>query len=149
MAVSPLNTAANNPLAAALGSLGRPVSPGSAGAGAPLARPGQPAAGQPAGARPDAVRTPVRPGAPALKPQQPLAGANAAAGALPSEPPPGTDPALWSVLTGEERAFFARTAASGPLTYGRISAGVNALQGNAMAQAPLAAARGGRLDVRG
>jgi hypothetical protein len=135
MAVSPLN----NPLSAALGSLGRPIGPGGAGT-----RPGQAT-----GTQPGAVRTPARPEPPALRPQQPLAGAGAASGALPAEPPAGTDPALWSVLTGEERAFFARTAASGPLTYGRISAGVNALQGNAMAQAPLAAARGGRLDVRG
>jgi hypothetical protein len=137
MAVSPLN----NPLAAALGSLGRPVGPGAPAGG----RPG--AAGAP-GARPDAVRTPAA-APPTLRPQQPLAGAAATAAPLPSEPPTGTDPALWSVLTGEERAFFAKAAASGPLTYGRISAGVNALQGNALAQAPLAGARGGRLDVRG
>ena len=63
----------------------------------------------------------------------------------PAEPPAGTDPALWSVLTGEERAFFAKSAAMGPLTYSRISAGVNALQGN---PAPTGAAIGGRLDVR-
>ena len=31
----------------------------------------------------------------------------------------GTDPALWSVLSGEERAFFAKAGAMGPLTYGR------------------------------
>jgi len=139
MAVSPLTTAANNPLAAALGSLGRPLGPNGTGAGRPGATPG---------AVPGAVRTPARPEAAALKPQQPLAGAGATAGALPAEPPAGTDPALWSVLTGEERAFFARAAASGPLTYGRISAGVNMLQGNPLAQAPSAAARGGRLDVR-
>jgi hypothetical protein len=100
MAVSPLN----NPLAAALGSLGRPVAPG---------------------------------------------GAAAPAGAPAAEPPAGTDPELWSVLTGDERAFFARAASTGPLTYGRISAGVHALQGNPLAGAPLAGARGGRLDVRG
>ena len=38
---------------------------------------------------------------------------------VPVEPPPGTDPALWSVLSGEERAFFAKAGAMGPLTYGR------------------------------
>lgn len=136
MAVSPLN----NPLAAALGSLGRPLGPGGT-----AARPGA------AGPKPDAVRTPAgrpQPEPTALKPQQPLAGASATSGTLPTEAPAGTDPELWSVLTGEERAFFTRAAASGPLTYGRISAGVNALQGNALAQAPLAAARGARLDVR-
>jgi hypothetical protein len=96
------------------------------------------------------VRAPAARPAPApaaLRPQQPLAGA-AAGAALPAEAPAGTDPALWSVLTGEERAFFAKAAASGPLTYGRVAAGVNALRGNPLAGAPAAASRGGRLDVR-
>jgi hypothetical protein len=137
MAVSPLN----NPLAAALGSLGRPVGPAGNGA---AQRPGA------AGTQPAAVQRPAaRAEAAGLRPQQPLAGAQATAGALPSEAPAGTDPALWSVLTGEERAFFARAAASGPLTYGRISAGVNALQGNPLGSLTSPAARGGRLDVRG
>jgi hypothetical protein len=130
MAVSPLN----NPLAAALGSLGRPLGPSNA--------------GSPSGA---GVRAPAARPAPApaaLRPQQPLAGATAAGAALPAEAPAGTDPALWSVLTGEERAFFAKAAASGPLTYGRVAAGVNALRGNPLAGAPAAASRGGRLDVR-
>jgi hypothetical protein len=60
--------------------------------------------------------------------------------AVPVEPPPGTDPALWSVLSGEERAFFAKAGAMGPLTYGR------ALQEMKSAQLP--ASRGGRLDVK-
>lgn len=64
---------------------------------------------------------------------------NGAQSAVPAEAPPGTDPALWSVLTGEERAFFAKTAALGPLTYGRIKAAT---------QAPPPAQRGVRLDVR-
>lgn len=136
MAVSPLTPGANNPLAAALGSLGRPLGPTGAGS----ARPGQAGA-----ARPQPAAAPA-----ALRPQAPLAGA-AAGGAmgatLPAEAPAGTDPALWSVLTGEERAFFAKAAASGPLTYSRISAGVNALAGTPMAQAG-GAARGARLDVR-
>ena len=59
---------------------------------------------------------------------------------VPIEPPPGTDPALWSVLSGEERAFFAKAGAMGPLTYGR------ALRENAAVQNP--ASRGGRLDVK-
>lgn len=40
--------------------------------------------------------------------------------ALPPEAPEGTDPELWNVLTSEERAFFARMSAAGPLTYGRV-----------------------------
>jgi len=60
--------------------------------------------------------------------------------AIPVEPPPGTDPSLWSVLSGEERAFFAKAGAMGPLTYGR------ALQEMKSSQLPIA--RGGRLDVK-
>jgi len=60
--------------------------------------------------------------------------------AVPAEPPPGTDPALWSVLSSEERAFFAKAGAMGPLTYGRA---LHELQ-----SAQLPAARGGRLDVK-
>lgn len=75
----------------------------------------------------------------ALKPQTPIAGKDAAAHAVPAEAPAGTDPALWSVLTTEERTFFAKTAAMGPLTYGRIKAVTHA--------AP-PVARGVRLDVR-
>jgi len=60
---------------------------------------------------------------------------------VPVEPPPGTDPALWSVLSGEERTFFAKAGAMGPLTYGR------ALQ-DMKASPQLPASRGGRLDVK-
>lgn len=52
--------------------------------------------------------------------------------------PEGTDPALWSVLTAEERHFFARALEGGPLVYGRESAGT-ALSGVRV---------GGRIDVR-
>jgi hypothetical protein len=55
------------------------------------------------------------------------------------EAPAGTDPALWSVLTSDERAFFAKSAALGPLTYGRIKSELPT-------SAP--ASRGARLDVR-
>ena len=52
--------------------------------------------------------------------------------------PKGTDPELWKVLTADERAFFAREDAMGPLSYGhRITAG------------PTIPARGGRLNLRG
>ncbi len=75
----------------------------------------------------------------ALKPQTPIAGQSAAQSAVPAEAPAGTDPSLWSVLTNDERNFFAKTAALGPLTYGRIKAVTN--------PAP-PTARGIRLDVR-
>ncbi len=57
---------------------------------------------------------------------------------VPAEAPPGTDPALWSVLTSTERSFFAQAQPEGPLTYGPtdrspVSPGV---------------ALGGRLDLR-
>jgi hypothetical protein len=56
--------------------------------------------------------------------------------------PPGTDPALWNVLTTEERSFFAKATTTGPLTYSRIAA-----RGNPDAQA-LPVLRGVRIDVR-
>jgi hypothetical protein len=59
---------------------------------------------------------------------------------VPVEAPPGTDPELWSVLSGEERAFFAKAGAMGPLTYGRAM--------REMTSAQLPASRGGRLDVK-
>jgi hypothetical protein len=68
------------------------------------------------------------------------AAAQAAGVALPVAPPAGTDPELWSVLSHEERAFFAKVGAMGPLTYGRLM----------QAQSTeVPTARGGRLDVRG
>lgn len=76
----------------------------------------------------------------ALKPQTPIAGQGATQSAVPAEPPTGTDPALWSVLTTEERNFFAKTASLGPLTYSRFKEAT-------AAQTP-PAARGVRLDVR-
>ncbi len=53
--------------------------------------------------------------------------------------PPGSDPALWAVLTREERSFFIRQAALGPLSYrpGQTAPATDAT-------APL----GQRLDVR-
>ena len=64
----------------------------------------------------------------------------APSGALPAQPPAGTDPELWSVLTADERTHFAKLGAMGPLTYGRI------LSGQLPATAPTI--RGGRLDVK-
>ena len=117
----------NNPLLANLGAIGRPdtTRPATDRAGT-AGQAGTPAAGT---AKANA----------ALKPQTPIAGQNAAQSSVPAEAPPGTDPTLWSVLTADERNFFAKTAALGPLTYGRIKA----------AQQPVPpAARGVRLDVR-
>jgi len=114
-----------NPLLAGLGSLARPD----------VARPNteraQPNGTGRAGAAPIAR--------PALKPQTPIAGQNAAQSAVPVEAPAGTDPTLWSVLTSEERNFFAKTSAMGPLTYSRIKDVTNPVT---------PAARGVRLDVR-
>ena len=57
---------------------------------------------------------------------------------LPADAPAGTDPALWSVLTSQERAFFSRARSMGPVTYG---------PGRGSNQLP-AALLGGRLDVK-
>jgi|ERR1019366_10272297 hypothetical protein len=62
--------------------------------------------------------------------------------ALTPQPPEGTDPALWSILTGEERAYFANNVTSGPLTYSKI------MMPNRAASSALPAVRGGRVDVR-
>lgn len=111
-----------------------------------------PSGSNPSGSNPlrNTTGTPVRPdprsrpAAPAvIAPQQPLksqAPIAAATPAVPAEAPNGTDPELWSVLTTEERTFFAKTASMGPLTYGRIKA--------VMSNAAPPAARGVRLDVR-
>src|SRR5215208_1085864 len=71
---------------------------------------------------------------PTAKPAAPNAAK--ATQSVPAEAPEGTDPALWSVLSGEERAFFAKAGAMGPLTYGR------AIREMTGVQPP--AARGGR-----
>lgn len=77
-------------------------------------------------------------GTAALKPQAPIATATQTT--VPAEAPAGTDPELWNVLTAEERTFFAKTSALGPLTYGRYKAATN--------PAAPTTARGVRLDVR-
>ncbi len=91
----------------------------------------------------DGARTPGQPAAmPVAMPlQKPAANVNTATQSVPAEPPEGTDPALWSVLSGEERAFFAKAGAMGPLTYGKALREMNGTQ--------LPATRGGRLDVKG
>jgi hypothetical protein len=78
-------------------------------------------------ARPERSRTQTRSSVDAL---------TAASTATPV--PDGVDPALWSVLTTEEKAFFQGNLARGPLTYG---------PGTARAASPGPSA-GGRLDIR-
>ncbi|MEO7085055.1 MAG: hypothetical protein ABI442_04350 [Gemmatimonadaceae bacterium] len=72
----------------------------------------------------------------------PAASPNATQGqqSVPVEAPAGTDPALWSILSSDERSFFAKAGAMGPLTYGRAFEDQRASQ--------LPASRGGRLDVK-
>ncbi len=61
---------------------------------------------------------------------------------LTAQPPEGTDPALWSVLTSDERAFFSRVVTSGPLTYSKMAAA------NTSRPAAMPSIRGGRIDFR-
>jgi hypothetical protein len=98
---------------------------------------------QPDAAGTSAVR-PERPAAPAAGTvRRPVASpVPAGARTLSAEPPTGVDPQLWSVLTTEERAHFAKLSAMGPLTYGRSAMAFR------VADAPPPATRGARLDVR-
>lgn len=57
-----------------------------------------------------------------------------------AQAPDGVDQELWSVLSKDERSYFVKAGAMGPLTYGRFS------NSQAPAQAPLV--RGGRLDIK-
>jgi len=79
---------------------------------------------------------PLTPGDPT--PQETSSADTAMAGGLPIEAPPGTDPDLWSVLTADERRYFARARTLGPVVYtpGKLGLAEIGLQ------------RGGRLDVR-
>ena len=67
-------------------------------------------------------------------------GAQATGAAVPTQAPAGTDPELWNVLSAEERVFFAKLGAMGPLTYGRVLSQAQ--------NTPAPTARGGRLDVK-
>ena len=107
---------------------------------APLGRPASPQGAAPGGVggtRPAPERATALPERASTAATRPSIAATPSS--VPPEAPAGTDPALWSVLTTEERTFFAKTASLGPLTYGKIK--------NATMPAP-PAARGGRLDVR-
>jgi hypothetical protein len=80
--------------------------------------------------------------APALVAPSAAPSADSAAQANAVQAPPGTDPALWSVLTGAERSFFAKHVNAGPLTYSKMM----------LVKHPPASAApsivGGRVDVR-
>jgi len=107
---------------------------------APLGRPASPqgtAQGAINGTRPAPERTTALPERTSAGNARPSIAATPSS--VPADAPAGTDPALWSVLTTEERTFFAKTASLGPLTYGKIK--------SATMPAPPAAG-GGRLDVR-
>ena len=99
------------------------------GVGAPV--PGQPGVRR---ARADATGGATSP-LPVQLPQQLEAASVAGIDEVPAQAPPGTDPVLWGVLTAEERHYFARMQATGPLTYGPRSANV-----------PPGLVRGGRID---
>jgi hypothetical protein len=86
-------------------------------------------------------RAPAAPASTTAVRQPAAPAAKQAPTAVPEEAPPGTDPELWAVLSSDERAFFSRVGAMGPLTYGYVMQ-----TGQMPTQAP--AARGGRLDVR-
>jgi len=101
-------------------------------------RPQQPATPAVPDSRVDQRRAPGTVKAPAPVPA-PNAAQPSGAG-VPAQAPPGTDPELWSVLSAEERVFFAKLGAMGPLTYGRVLSQAQ--------QTPVPAARGGRLDVK-
>lgn len=94
-------------------------------------RPIAPNTAQTEAARAKQVARPQPAGAPA---------APAAAAAVSAKPPAGTDPELWMVLTPDERSYFAKLGAMGPLTYGRVLSG--------QMQPPAPSVRGGRLDVK-
>lgn len=87
--------------------------------------------GPPAEGATRSATTPAPAPAPGRAPSAAEATASSAA-------PEGVDPALWSVLTREERDFFARSRSRGPLTYGPGST----------QSGTSAAPRGRRLDIR-
>lgn len=121
MSIHPLT----NSLASMLGAIQRPASGPDGARGARVEQDPARATAAPA------AQAPARTNAASI--------AQPAQAALPAAPPAGTDPELWSVLTGEERAFFARVGSMGPLTYGRMTS-------SAPAAAP--GMRGVRLDVK-
>lgn len=98
----------------------------------------RPDAPGPDASRPEALRPDLL-GARADRAVGPLEGPGLGARATPGVTAPrDVDPELWSLLTSEERAHFARSQALGPLTYGRAPS-------TESTQPPM---RGLRLDLR-
>lgn len=97
--------------------------------------------------RPDTTGTTGTAASQAQRAATSAASAKAATSAMPTgahltaQAPEGTDPALWSVLTSDERAFFSRVVTSGPLTYSKMAAATSRA-------AAMPAIRGGRIDLR-
>lgn len=67
---------------------------------------------------PDLVRRPSTPSAERTARVARPQAASRPSQAAGTEVPEGIDPALWTILTAEERSFFAQTRAMGALTYG-------------------------------
>lgn len=82
-----------------------------------------------------------KPSAPVTAPVATTAATTTERPEAPPAMPRGADPQLWSVLTSEEKGYFAKQAALGPLTYGPTARLKDAVP--AAMQAP----RGLRLDV--
>jgi hypothetical protein len=96
-----------------------------------------------AGAAPAQPARPSAPAAPAA-PASAAQGAAQASAAQASAVPAGSDPALWSILTSQERDFFLRHASLGAVTYGPRGAAAAGRSAAAMADAPV----GQRIDIR-
>lgn len=122
MAINGINGARFNPY---------PVTTGSTRGTAPSTERGTAAEG--------AGRTPTAPAQDVAAAIKQDAASRAALVASPHAPD-GVDQELWSVLTKEERGFFVKAGAMGPLTYGRSTSPQGA------PSAPIM--RGGRLDIR-
>lgn len=84
----------------------------------------------------DALVAPQKSVADAIKNDASSRAAQVASG----QAPEGVDQDLWSVLTKDERSFFVKAGAMGPLTYGRFTA--------AQTPTPAPMLRGGRLDIK-
>ena len=114
--------------------------------------PNRPLAGQ-AASRPAEQRTNATAGLPAQPaPASQPARKPAESGTqeLSARAPEGTDPALWSILTHEERSYFSRIALDGPLTYSKVMTRgrTEGVTGASAARGGAPIARGGRIDIR-
>ena len=91
-----------------------------------------------AGGRATPMPTPVEPDRPTRDVAAPPVPADQVA--APADIAAGVDPELWEILSADERVFYLRSAATGPLTYG---------PGTPSQASPSPGSRfGGRIDVR-